>query len=74
MIELALGGVAFGIAIHELFKCFLCALVLLIGNQGIAEVRERIGDMEGVTGASVEFHEPFERLDSSRHAGRKLVE
>jgi len=74
VIEFALGGIAFRVAIDELFKCLFCAFVLLIRNQGITEVRECIGDMEGVTGAAVEFHEPLERLDSARHADNQLVE
>ena len=37
-------------------------------------MRQRIGQTEGIAGAAVQFHEPFQRLDTARHAGRKLVE
>ena len=73
-VELALCRIAVRLAVEKLFESLLGSFPLLPGNQGITQIRQRIGQTERIAGAAVQFHEPFERLDSARHAGRQLAE
>src|SRR5882762_684737 len=73
-IELPLCRIALRFAVEELFEGLLCSFPVVIGNQGISQVRQRVGQAEGIAGAPVQFHEPFQRLDTARHGGRKFVQ
>ncbi len=73
-IESAPGGIALRFALEELFESLLCLLPLVSSSQGISQTRQRVGQAEGIAGAAVQFHEPFQRFDALRHAGIKLVE
>src|SRR6266700_1405642 len=72
-IEFALCRIALRIAIEKLFESLLCSVPLMSGNQGIPQMRQRVGQTEGIACASVKFHEPFQRPDAARHACRQLI-
>src|SRR5437879_620263 len=60
-VKLALCRIAVRLAVEKLFESLLGSFPLLLGNQGITQIRQRIGQPERIAGAAVQFHEPFER-------------
>src|SRR5437879_8179632 len=45
-----------------------------MGDQRIPQIRQCVRHVEGITGAAIEFHEPFERLEPLGRARRKIME
>ena len=73
-VEFALCRIAVRIAVDKLLKDLFCALPLVTGDQGVSQVRQRIRQTEGIAGAAIKFHQPFQRLQGTRHACCKFVE
>ena len=74
IIQLALRGIAIGLAVHQLFEYFLGAIELAVGDQSVTELRQRIRQAERITGAAVTIHQPFVRFDAARQTCRELVQ
>ncbi len=73
-VEFALCRIAIRFALEELFEGLLRPLPLVIGSQGVTQMRQRISQTERIAGAAVQFHEPFQRLDTAGHSCCKLAE
>src|SRR6266566_1952877 len=74
VVEFAFRRITVGLAFDELLKDWLGALVLLVLNEGIAQLGEGIGHVEGITGAAVMLDEPCERLKPAGHSFRQRTQ
>ncbi len=73
-VELVLGGFGLRLSIDELLENFFRTRIILRSEKSVTELRERIGEPERITGATVGVHEPFARFKAAGHVGSKASE